>query len=357
MTSVQLSCSEQLQSKVISFLRFPLIVGVVMIHVNMSLPQDAHFPIYDFTKVLTSSVLAAIAVPLFFMFSGYLFFYKVDIFTIDIYENKVKKRARTLLVPYVFWNLMFVLYYLLGRFLGLGSQYGIGFTWIDWLKPFWNVNEAQGATGDLPVSIQFWYIRDLIMMVLLSPVIYWLTRRLRYGLVLFFGVLWLADIWRWHVTGFSITAFTFFSLGAYFSICRKNFVEIVEPYALQLGVLYAVYIVLRFVVELDMALFERLGIVLGMAFVVSVAARFVTKGTWDANKLLSESSFFIFAFHMLALTIIEEVVPLNLSFGTDVILAFMYLFWSTSIVVGGLVLYYFLKKYMPRFAAIITGGR
>ena len=195
------------------------------------------------------------------------------------------------------------------------------------------------------------------MMVLLSPVIYWLTRRLRYGLVLFFGVLWLADLWRWHVTGFSITAFTFFSLGAYFSICRKNFVEIVEPYTLQLGVLYAVYIVLSFVVELDMALFERLGIVLGMAFVVSVAARFVTKGTWNANKILSESSFFIFAFHMLALTIIEEVVPLNLSFGTDVILAFMYLFWSTSIVVGGLVLYCFLKKYMPRFTAIITGGR
>lgn len=196
------------------------------------------------------------------------------------------------------------------------------------------------------------------MMVLLSPVIYWLTRRLRYGLALFFGVLWLTDLWRWHVTGFSITAFAFFSLGAYFSIYKKSFVEIVKPYTLLLGVLYAVYIILRFAIaESDVVLFQRLGIVLGMAFAVSVVARFIAKGTWGVNKLLSESSFFIFAYHMLALTIIGEVVPLNLSFGTDVMFAFMYLFWSTSIVVVGLVLYYFLKKCMPRFTAIITGGR
>lgn len=358
MPSNQPLSGEQLQSKVISFLRFPLIVGVVMIHVNLNIPNGEAIPIYRFTKELTSSIFAAIAVPTFFMFSGFLLFYKLNSFTIDIYREKIKKRIKSLLIPYLFWNSMFVLYYLAGRLLGLGSQYGVDFTFIDWLRPYWNANEAHDATGDLPVSIQFWYIRDLMVMILLSPIIYWLTKKLRCGLALLLGVLWLTDCWQYHVTGLSITALTFFSLGAYFSIYKINFAEIVKSHTLLLGVFYTISVIIVLMLKCpDLVLLNRIGILLGMAFLISLAARFLANEKWHVNGFISESSFFIFAYHMLALVIIEEIFPLHLSFNTDIMYAVMYVAWTIVIVLVGLSIYYILKKWFPRFTAFITGGR
>lgn len=91
--------NEQLQSKVIKFLRFPLIVGVVLIHTQLTtingvegdtqLPQSFHgvFPIYETVSYLVAHLLARIAVPLFFVFSGFLFFYKTQEFTAKIYRQ------------------------------------------------------------------------------------------------------------------------------------------------------------------------------------------------------------------------------------------------------------------------------
>ena len=61
----QILCSEQLQSKVISFLRFPLIIGVVLIHTqigtingvegNLKVPLSfgGAFPIYERYRIGT----------------------------------------------------------------------------------------------------------------------------------------------------------------------------------------------------------------------------------------------------------------------------------------------------------------
>lgn len=71
-------------SKVIKFLRFPLIVGVVLIHSTLSdmmihgqplLIGDDWYFFKTLTKLL-SGIFARVAVPLFFFISGYLFFIK-----------------------------------------------------------------------------------------------------------------------------------------------------------------------------------------------------------------------------------------------------------------------------------------
>ena len=73
---------DKLQSHVISYLRFWLIIGVVLIH---SVPDkvvidgadiiDGHnFEIYNTFRYLISEVVARIAVPAFFFISGFLFF-------------------------------------------------------------------------------------------------------------------------------------------------------------------------------------------------------------------------------------------------------------------------------------------
>ena len=68
------------QLKVISVIRFPLIIGVVFIHAHftevdgISIYQTSLYPSYTFVSMLLSDVLARIAVPFFFFISGFLFF-------------------------------------------------------------------------------------------------------------------------------------------------------------------------------------------------------------------------------------------------------------------------------------------
>ena len=76
------------ESETISYLRFPLIVLVVMIHskfdgvvVNgVGLMHDGGFPCYSTISTLVSNIIASIAVPLFYFISGFLFFFKTAFF-------------------------------------------------------------------------------------------------------------------------------------------------------------------------------------------------------------------------------------------------------------------------------------
>lgn len=99
-------------SKTITFLRFPLIVAVVFIHTDLfnataggaSPVNEGLFPMYSLLRHVISEELARIAVPLFFFVSGFLFFYRSE-FSLKTYGQKLKKRVRTLLIPYIFWNM------------------------------------------------------------------------------------------------------------------------------------------------------------------------------------------------------------------------------------------------------------
>lgn len=66
--------NDDLLSKTILFLRFPLIVAVVFIHANLAdvmiggvlLVEEGQFPLHDMIFHILSDELARIAVPLFF---------------------------------------------------------------------------------------------------------------------------------------------------------------------------------------------------------------------------------------------------------------------------------------------------
>ena len=66
--------ADELQSRVIAFLRFPLIVGVVFIHNyrpsiivgNEVMGSETHMPTYSFIGQLFSQYIGWISVPLFF---------------------------------------------------------------------------------------------------------------------------------------------------------------------------------------------------------------------------------------------------------------------------------------------------
>jgi hypothetical protein len=89
-----------LQSDTIHFLRFPLIVGVVFIHAHLSSDfvniTASDYPVFYVVNEFVSNILVRVSVPLFFFFSGFLFYYKTD-FNGITYAKKVKSRIQSLL--------------------------------------------------------------------------------------------------------------------------------------------------------------------------------------------------------------------------------------------------------------------
>ena len=112
----------ELQSKTISFLRLPLIAFVILVHCDFvsvipELGDSVQYPGYNCMSEIIHLLFSQCAVLLFFFFSGYLFFIKISDYNSRTYLKKLSNRTKTLLVPYLFWNLIIIVGYLIIQWL------------------------------------------------------------------------------------------------------------------------------------------------------------------------------------------------------------------------------------------------
>ena len=203
-------------SETISIIRFPLIVLIVLIHCqfsNIQVGEDTFvfsldkYPLYSNVSYFFSKYICAIGVPLFGLLSGFLYFYKVDEFSIGLFRNKTKRRIKSLVIPYFAWNIMVFLFYLAGQSLmpSMGGDRLLitDYTWLDYLNVFWGIDDG------CPMCFQFWFIRDLIIVSLICPLIYYIAR-LGGGILIYaLLVLWFFDI-KIPIPGLNSSVITFF---------------------------------------------------------------------------------------------------------------------------------------------------
>lgn len=209
-------------SKKIKFLSFFAIIGVVFCHAYnyynrflqpTTILAEGTTP-GAMLQFFISNGLVRFGVPLFFLFSGYLFFHNFQ-FTWKGYLKKLGKRVRTLVVPYLIWTaLAGGLLYVVYKAVGL-ERYSIV-----WEKV--GVLLEQGILGWLLSSpaFQLWYIADLFKMVIISPLIYWLVKKCKLFPVIIFGILWLLEI-SFLINGEGLF---FFTMGAYFAVNQVKIV-------------------------------------------------------------------------------------------------------------------------------------
>ena len=240
---------EELQSQTIMWLRFPLVLLVLLIHVN---PQNrevftpiqtidiCHLTVGNIYSILgrVGYYFSLVAVPFFFFTSGYFFFYRLKGWGVSCYIEKIKKRLKTLVVPYVLWNLISLFLALLNKLLAVAIGYSsitdlecyltkIKIGGVLWNASVWN-EEATNLFGwsismSGPFLLPLWFLRDLIVMsFVLSPVIYYGIKYLKGW---FIGLLALACILNLStLPGIGVSGLFFFSMGAYLSIQGKNMV-------------------------------------------------------------------------------------------------------------------------------------
>ena len=380
--------NDKLLSQTISYLRFPLTVGVVFIHFNLSekglqlgeATYGINHPDWYFCLMqFFSNVLPRIAVPLFFFISGFLFFSNTE-FGRDAYKRKLYTRARTLLVPYLLWNAITLLQKSARVFPGISSLAGpakgveFHFSLVRLFNTFFNYDKYNGilvtpvedaiaevGNASYPIDVPMWYLRDLMVVILLAPVIYWAIKNMGKWFVVAVGIVKYCIMPVIMPEGGYpaqfVTALFFISWGAYFSISRQSFVETMRKFKYIPLAYLPIAIIDALTKRTDYNFyFHNLGILLGLVSAIIIASYLVEKKR--VNLTLANASFFIYAFHMLLLRPVGRMIIMvfHLPDSTSAMLM-LYVVTPIITIILCLITYKLLKKYIPSVCNLLTGGR
>jgi surface polysaccharide O-acyltransferase-like enzyme len=337
-------------------------LAIIKMADGVTIGNDAFMPMFYYCSQLFSEVLGRIAVPLFFFISGFLFFLNMNSFNIKSYGNKLRIRMRTLLVPYLFWNILAIVgFYVIVAVPMLNVFVRRELSLEYCLQYLWGVPDAEGK-GFMPLSYQFWFIRDLMVVVIFTPVVYFICKWLKlYGIV-FIGILWFFGWWFefFSKAGLSAPAVLFFTCGAYLGICKRNIIDDFSRVKSLALILYPIVaIVDLFTKSYEFNEFiHKAGIIIGIVFCFNLVALLLKTGKINVNKFLTTSAFFVFAIHdPLFLRPLRKVTYVLIKPDADIVVTALYFINVVIVVLTALGLYYLLKRFAPKFTAIITGGR
>lgn len=379
----------KLQSASIDLLRFPLAIMVIFIHMSPDVINliDADFSlisghgIYNVTGILLSHVLTHIAVPTFYLISGYLFFINFQKWSWEGYKKKLNSRVKTLLVPYLLWNAVPFLLTVLAMLAAVAIKgkpiEGVesfiaennwhifydcnewGTTRINWL------GEHLRMTG--PYDSPLWFLRDLIVVTMMTPIIYYAIKKLGLFIISILFVAYISRIWTL-LPGFHITAFFFFSTGAYFALNKMNIIQFADKYRL-LFIPFCIILLVASTIYDGANTFIGQNIYLlfictGVFTAFYVASKCIIKYNIRPNKMLVSSCFFIYAIHgvnfpfigsPLSLTrrLLHYVIPGN----TGIEEGFCYL--TSPIVTAFLciLLLMFARRFFPKITLYFSGNK
>ena len=354
---------QTIDSRIISFLRFPMIVGIVLIHSGLEVKDLVSSPIYDYLVVKgIVGTLTRVCVPLFFLISGYLFFCNTKRFDKQVYVAKLKKRGRSLLEPYLFYNALAICVFAMMGLVKPDLQSGVVPPLAQWSPAlvaslFWDYGNNQ------PMVPQFWFIRNLMLIVLLTPVLYWLIRKTKAVVVLVLGALWGGQIWEFGIPG--TMALFFFSLGAYFALNQMS-LYLVASKLHAIGYFYPLLAIIDIVTkgETYNIYLHNIGIIVGILFVINLLGRqLVNHPSSQPNRFLLASTFFIFAMHspyngkIVALMLHALPAVSSQPVLADLQYIFYYFLTASLWIVILLAIFALIRKVSPKLAIFLSGGR
>ncbi|MDR1653442.1 MAG: acyltransferase [Prevotellaceae bacterium] len=199
------------------------IILVLYIHSGFHADEIAGMTLNDNVQKFISGMIGRCAVPLFFVISGWLFFLKVPDGVRSVFA-KIKKRVRTLLVPYIIASAFFVLFFLIlglipgvERFMNGNLDALFAKKWTVMLyEILWRTESGS------PVAFQLWFLRDLMILVAISPLLYYALKYLKWSWLLVVFVLNFIVSKEF----FPVYALLWFSLGAYLTQLKPKTMSI-----------------------------------------------------------------------------------------------------------------------------------
>jgi surface polysaccharide O-acyltransferase-like enzyme len=348
----------------LSILRFPLIVAVVFIHnadlavkfSSGSLGSTGGDGIAEFFRNLISQGVARTAVPVFFLMSGYLFFLGVE-WTRDNYIAKLKSRVRTLLIPFLLWNIATLAVYAVVQALPATRHYLSGAKAEISSYQVYGYLDAIFGIERMPISYQFWFIRDLMVLCILAPFVHYLVSKLPLLTLGCLGASWFFGVWPVAVP--SSEAALFFAIGTAVAVPGQNLFRFDRHSK-------TIYLTYLLALSLDMFLigaawgpyFHRFGVLFGVLSLLCITRVIVRNGKVRQVLLaLSSASFFVFAAHEPMLTIVKKIAFQLIHPNAAATFLALYLLIPVILVFLLVEVYKHCSRWLPRFTSVIVGGR
>ena len=357
-------------SQTISFARITLIIGLVFLHYQ-SFPHSGVSPFHGLdirqhqvATFINSFVLFFFfsVVPLLSMVSGWLYFsFPAEATLFDI-GRRIRRRFVSLYVPLIVWNAFFLVLMLLlfsqDPENALLDRLNIHLQTAG-LRQYIN---AIFAITQHPIGFQFWFVRDLFVTILISPLLWLVLRRAP-----FIGLAFLACVW---IGGFNLFIFFrtdvlfFFYLGGLLRL-RHVPLEIGRRATLILLSLYVAMVALRTLAPYVVGYHEPM--------ILEIATRgmrpFGVLAAWGLFLWLAPTrfgtvvarfgglAFFLHAAHFPLLAEIKILLWERVPAETD---SWMLIHYAASVVITvgvGIAAGLALSTWAPRVFALMNGGR
>lgn len=333
------------------------IILVLYIHSGFTRNQVGDFFYVDLIQNIFSHFMGRLAVPMFFCISGYLFFLNANILK-ELFP-KIKKRGKTLVIPFFIGSLYFISFFLLIRVIpGIEK-----FVNSDFEKKLPNgifkfVRDLffKDGTGS-PIAFHLWFLRNLYLIVLASPLFFLFNK--------YFGPIWLIPVFilslfydKWEI----FYSFFFFGFGGSILFKKLTLFTIPKHISVIIFITYLIICVFEFLTS-DQSIWKDFRIILELWGVISiwiiydflVPDNFVLINN-PVLRTICEFTFFIYLFHEPTLNIVRKFIIFILG-KNELGYMFSYLFSPWIFMALAIPVGILLKKKIPKPYAFATGGR
>ncbi len=326
----------------ISTISYVLAIFIVVMHVSLRL-QRFLINLEDVgnLEILTNCSMAvfSFAVPMYFLISGFLFF---NNYTKEKAKEKVASRIFSLGIPFVIWNIFCYLIRVSMSYIPV----------LNLEEPTENIIEAIWQSSYSPL----WFLRSLGVMIVISPILYYLIKNKIIGMV-FMIALTILSLVGFDIPLISLYYLPIFIFGGYMALHYKALALCTNRESK-----YKVLFLAFFVILVLVACFVDFGkyqIVLHIyRFAMPIVFWVVADSFFDfqkSSKWYVRYDFLIYCTHTIILDFFTElllVLPVN-SYG----LYFLQIFLPIILVLFITTWGYFWNKYSPRSLRFAIGGR
>ncbi len=340
-------------SRKATLMSFVTAVIVVYIHSNnltyYGLAKNGRTFMHVIEKIF-GNTLGEVAVPFFFMLSAYWLF-RFDIHSKDtkeIMRRKLTKKVRTVLLPYLLWNAFGTLFYMAvtnipatAGLLGGGEPIKI------------NLQNLFSGIFLYKYYFPFWYLYNLIILTALAPLLLFVLRN-RIASCICLGATAVIAYFQIPLYIIKSAPLFYFVLGAVLAVYgRELFEKRSKLNPIAYAVLFVGFCIVRF---FGVPVISRLFLLASPFVMWKAGDLFLTDKVLDRKpKWFCRQSFFIYAAHIIPVTVVGHVMAKVSGANIWIVLSYLITPWITLIILY--VVARLLHKFTPKFYGLICGGR
>lgn len=339
---------DNLHSQALNLLRFPLAIVIIAMHIFADMPAGytpEDFPIFSAVNTFSKAFLQSQSVPIYFFISGFVFFLGLKTWDTNKWVKKIKNRKKTLLIPYLIWNSICFLLFIL---------YHRDFTNLDIISFIKSITIT-------PSNYPLWFLKDLMIVVLFTPLLWKLLKKSGKLVLFSFLILLLLKYFGVIKVYFPAQGLFFFSFGAYMSLNGKDMIAEFGKVSKLSALGYLIIgMVAMYFYNTDPQVFKILKfalILFGLFFAFNLSAWLLKKGYCKVNNFLSSASFFMYVSHALVISTIQKILEIIIHPASDISWSIVYILNLVLTVALLLSAYYLMQKYLPKLLTLLTGKK